>query len=335
VARKGTARSRVEAKIAEPQFFEPMLARSVGDVPEGDEWTYEIKWDGYRALAIKHGDRVQLLSRKGNTMNRDLPAVVAAMKSLPVHTVTIDGEIVALDEQGRPSFQMLQHRASGEGTIVDYAFDLLNVDGEDWRHRPLVERKTKLAEIIAGTGIRMSVGLHGEAQDIVAQVRKLGLEGVVAKRLQSTYKSGDRSGDWVKFKMSPEQEFVVGGFKPGNPLESLVVGYYEGDALVCAGKVRQGLNPKNRRELYALLKPLMADVCPFVNLPNSKKNHWGEGITAAQMKDHRWVVPRIVVQVSFVEWTRGGNLRHGEFKGTRTDKTAREVVRDVPISATR
>jgi bifunctional non-homologous end joining protein LigD len=331
--RGGRTPTRATRKIPEPEFVEPMLARIVTEVPEGNGWTYEIKWDGYRALAIKHGETVRVLSRKGNNMNREFPTVVEALKALPVHTVVIDGEIVALDETGRPSFQMLQHRASGEGTIVDYAFDLLNVDGEDWRSRPLVERKAKLEEIIAGSQLRPSISLSGDPHRIVEQVQKLGLEGVVAKRGDSRYKSGERSGDWVKFKLSPEQEFVVGGFKPGNPLESLVVGYYDGEKLLCAGKVRQGLNPRNRRELYELLEPLMSDVCPFSNLPNSKKSHWGEGITAAQMHEHHWVMPKIVVQVSFVEWTRAGNLRHGEFKGLRGDKSAREVQREIAATS--
>jgi bifunctional non-homologous end joining protein LigD len=154
---------------------------------------------------------------------------------------------------------------------------------------------------------------------------------MIAKRRGSTYKSGERSDDWVKYKLSPEQEFVIGGFKRGSPLESLVVGTYEGDRLLCAGKVRQGLNPRNRRELHARLKPLRSDDCPFSNLPNSKKSHWGEGITAEQMKEHQWVKPEVVAQVSFVEWTQGGNLRHGEFKGLREDKNAHDVVREAAV----
>ncbi len=329
VKRAAGTSSRSAAKIPEPDFVDPMLARIGEEVPEGNEWIYEVKWDGYRCIAIKHGDNIRLLSRKGNNLNGEFPAIVDAMKALPVHTAVIDAEIVALDPNGRPSFQMLQHRASTEGVIVAYAFDLLNVDGVDWRTRPLLQRKAKLQEIVADSAVRFSTSLSGDANRIVAQIRKLGLEGVVAKRANSRYKSGDRSGDWVKFKVSPEQEFVIGGFKRGTPLESLVVGYYDGDQLLCAGKVRQGLNPRNRRELYDLLKPLMSDVCPFSNLPNSKKNHWGEGITAAQMQEHQWVVPKVVAQVSFVEWTRGGSLRHGEYKGLRSDKDAGDVVREV------
>lgn len=328
--KKGVTKRAAPARdIPEPAFVEPMLAKIADEVPEGDDWTYEIKWDGYRALAIKHGETVRLLSRKGNNMNRDFPDVVEAIRALPAHTAVIDGEIVALGPDGRPSFQMLQHRKSGEGLIVAYAFDLLNLEGVDLRQRPLEERKAKLEELLAGSGVRFSISLSGDAHDIVEQVKKLRLEGVIAKRRHSTYKSGERSTDWVKYKLNPEQEFVIGGYKRGSPLESLVVGYYDGDRLMCAGKVRQGLNPRNRRELHGLLAPLSSDVCPFANLPNSKKSHWGEGITAAQMDEHQWVMPTVVAQVSFVEWTRGGSLRHGEFKGLRQDKRPEEVVREL------
>jgi bifunctional non-homologous end joining protein LigD len=154
------------------------------------------------------------------------------------------------------------------------------------------------------------------------------LEGVIAKQRGSAYQAGERSGLWVKYKLSPEQEFVIGGFKRGSPLESLVVGYYESGNLICAGKVRQGLNPKNRRQLHAALMQIPSDVCPFANLPNSKKSHWGEGITAEQMKEIQWVIPKVVAQVSFTEWTSGGNLRHATFNGIRADKKPKEVIRE-------
>jgi bifunctional non-homologous end joining protein LigD len=156
----------------------------------------------------------------------------------------------------------------------------------------------------------------------------MGLEGVIAKRRGSIYQAGERSGNWLKYKLVPAQEFVVGGYKRGAPLESLVVGYYEDGKLRCAGKVRRGLNLRNRRELHALLQPLLTDVCPFVNLPNAKKGHWGEGITAEQMKEIQWVAPKVVAQVSFTEWTNGGNLRHGTFEGIRSDKSPADVVRE-------
>ena len=211
---------------------------------------------------------------------------------------------------------------------VYYAFDLLNLEGEDWRNRPVEERKAKLAEIVKGSEVRLSASFDGPVHRVVAAAQEMDLEGVVAKRRGSIYEAGERSGNWLKYKLSPAQEFVVGGYKRGSPLESLVVGYHEDGKLRCAGKVRQGLNTRNRRELHALLKPLLADVCPFANLPNSKKSHWGEGITAEQMKEIQWVIPKVVAQVRFAEWTSGGNLRQGTFEGIRNDKVPADVVRE-------
>jgi bifunctional non-homologous end joining protein LigD len=242
--------------------------------------------------------------------------------------VLLDGEVVALDAGGRPSFQLLQNRRARSGALHYYAYDLLWLDGRDMRDRPLAERKERLAEVVAGTAVRFSKALPGGVAKVVAAVKSLGLEGVVAKRAGSKYESGGRSGSWLKLKLSPEQEFVIGGYKPGAPLESLVVGVYEGRKLLCAGKVRQGLNPQNRRSLAALLDPHRAAKCPFSNLPNSRKGHWGEGITSEDMQTIVWVKPRFVAHISFTEWTEGGNLRHATYLGLRTDKLPKEVVRE-------
>ena len=153
---------------------------------------------------------------------------------------------------------------------------------------------------------------------------------MIAKRRNSTYENGKRSGAWVKMKFDAAQEFVVGGYTRGTPLQSLVVGTYDAAGkLLCAGKVPGGLNPRNRKELHAVLAPIEADVCPFANLPNSnRKSILGGGITAKEMADIQWVMPRVVVQVAFREWTGGGNLRHASYLGLREDKDAREVVRE-------
>ena len=315
--------------VAAPQFVEVMAAREAAELPAGDDWVYEIKLDGYRGLGIKHGASARVLSRNDRDLSSDFPRVIAALKTLPVGSAMLDGEIVALDGSGKPAFQLLQNRRTSEATVVYYAFDLLELEGEDWRTRPLHERKAQLTELVAGTDVRLSASFDGPPRTLIAEVQRLGLEGIIAKRRDSRYESGERSGAWVKLKLIPEQEFVIGGYKPGNPLESLVVGYYDGKRLMCAGKVRQGLNPRLRRDLAALLDPDATAKCPFANLPNSQKSHWGEGITAEQMKELRWVKPRHVAQVSFVEWTSGGNLRHGTFKGLRHDKGAREVVREL------
>lgn len=311
-----------------PEFMAPMLARVVTELPAGDEWLYEVKWDGYRALAIKHEDAVWLLSRRNNPLNHDFPSVVAAVRGINATTALLDGEVVALDAEGRPQFQALQHRASAAGDIVYYAFDLLQLEGEDLRSLPLEQRKERLAAVVSGSPVRFSASLPGTPGQIVAEATRLGLEGVIAKRRQSTYASGERSGAWQKLKLSPEQEFVVGGYKPGNPVESLLVGYYEAGRLMFAGKVRQGLNPRLRAELGRLLQPLATSACPFANLPNSRKSHFGEGVTREQMKELRWVQPKLVAQVSFTEWTRAGNLRHATYKGLREDKDPRDVVRE-------
>lgn len=321
--------AKKQASIPAPKFIETMSAREVQQLPDDRNWVYEIKWDGYRALGFKHGDVVQLRSRNNKNLGADFPAVLDALRTLKADTALVDGEVVALDEQGRPSFQSLQNRRGSAAAIVFYAFDLLSLDGEDWRSKPLDERKAMLAEITAQSDVKLSLSFEGPADAIVAQIKKLGLEGVVAKRRDAPYESGKQSGAWVKLKLSPEQEFVIGGYKRGSPLESLVVGYYEGARLLCAGKVRQGLNPRNRRELAERLRPFKTNGCPFANLPNSKKSHWGEGITADQMKEIQWVRPELIAQVSFTEWTSGGNLRHGTFKGLRDDKAPSDVVREI------
>jgi bifunctional non-homologous end joining protein LigD len=312
----------------EPEFIEPMAAKEVDVLPDDGDWVYEIKLDGYRALGVKHGNNARLISRNHKSLAKDFPSVTAALQTINAGTAMLDGEVVALGPDGKPSFQLLQNSKSTASALVYYAFDLLNFEGKDWRKRPLEERKAKLAQIVAGSDVRLSVGFDGPANKILAGVKEMELEGVIAKRRDSVYQSGERTGAWVKYKLSPEQEFVIGGFKRGSPLESLVVGYHQDGKLLCAGKVRQGLNPQIRRALHAALMQIEADVCPFANLPNSKKSHWGEGITAEQMKEIQWVIPRVVAQVSFTEWTSGGNLRHATFKGIRPDKKAKDVVRE-------
>jgi len=306
-----------------------MMARAVSALPSGPEWLYEVKWDGYRALALKQGDGVDLLSRKGNSLAPDFPRVAAAVAALPADNVLIDGEIVALDRRGRPQFQALQNRRSiSHSQIVYYAYDLLHLNGEDLRSQPLAARKERLAGLLAGSDVRFSADLPGTPERILAQARQLGLEGIVAKRRDAPYESGERSVSWLKLKLSAEQEFVIGGYKPGKPLESLLVGYYEGKRLLFAGKVRQGLNPQNRVELWRALDAIAVAACPFANLPNSKRSHFGEGVTPEQMKTLTWTKPKLVAQVSFAEWTTIGNLRHATFLGLRHDKSAKDVVRE-------
>ena len=308
-------------------ILRPMLARSADQLPIGNEWSYEVKWDGYRALAVKDGARVLLLSRNQKDLTRDYSGVVAAIKALPVGRTVLDGEIVAVDDRGRPSFQALQHRTTTDLTVVYYAFDVLEVERAPIIRQPLETRRDRLASIATGSSVLLSEPLPGTVKQIERAVRRVGLEGVVAKRLGSIYRPGQRSDDWVKVKFSPRQEFVIGGYKPADStFESLLVGYYSGRELYFAGKVRAGLTPHLRAEVSRRIARGAVKRCPFVNLPNSAgRSRWGEGITEADMATLRWVKPLQVVEVAFVEWTRDGLLRHPRFIGLRDDKAPGDV----------
>jgi bifunctional non-homologous end joining protein LigD len=314
-----------------PAFVQPMAAEVVDRLPEGDDWLYEVKFDGYRALLIKNGLRVQLRSRHDKDLADAYPAIRAAGARLAAGSAVIDGEVVAIDRHGRPSFQALQHRAAHPGhTIVFYAFDLLHLDGENLEGRPLKDRRDLLQTVVRDSGLLLSEPLRGTAAQVVEAVHSHGLEGVVAKRWSSPYRAGQRNAAWVKLKLDKQQEFVVGGYRPGpNGVDALLVGVFEGRRLRFAGKVRAGFTPHLRREVFAALKPLHTDRCPFVDLPNSKTSHWGGGVTADQMGEMQWVTPRLAAQIRFVEWTADGHLRHAAFLGLRSDKAARTIRREV------
>jgi bifunctional non-homologous end joining protein LigD len=335
-AKKKPARSRPTGRVGgkkpagEPlQFVEPMVAEPVTQLPEGDEWMYEVKWDGFRTLGLKEGERVRLLSRRNRDMSGDFPTILAAVQELPVERALVDGELVALDEDGRPSFQALQNRSSRSPRVIYYAFDLLQLDEEDLKAEPLEVRREHLESLVAGTGVRLSAELAGSAVDVVTAVRKLGLEGVMAKRRDAPYQPGERSAAWKKMRLALEQEFVIGGFRPGlGSFDSVLVGYYEGSKLLFAGKVRAGFNRRNRAEMAARLEPDWVAKCPFANLPDERHGRWGEGVTAEDMKSLQWIKPRHVIQVDFVEWTDRGRLRHPAYKGLREDKRPRDVRKE-------
>ena len=307
-----------------------MLATPADVLPVGREWTYEIKWDGYRALALKDGATIRLMSRNQKNLTPDYPTVVAALKTIKEKAVLLDGEIVALDANGRPSFQALQHRST-QGLVLTYvAFDVLTIGQRSLLTEPLSVRRQRLGALLAGTPVLQSEPLPGNPEEIEPAIRKFGLEGVVAKRSDSTYRPGQRTDAWVKVKFSPRQEFVIGGYKSnGRSIDSVVVGYYEGRRLLFAAQVRNGFTPHIRAELRQCLDPLNVTPCPFANLPNSVgRSQWGSGITAEDMAKFQWVTPREVVEVAFVEWTLDGVLRHPRFIAFRDDKRARDVRKD-------
>jgi bifunctional non-homologous end joining protein LigD len=314
-----------------PDFVTPMAAVSVDALPEGPEWSYELKLDGYRALIIKDGASVRVRSRNDKDLSQMYPSVLAAGLRLQVEQAVIDGEIVALDKEGRPSFQALQHRGTHPAhTIAFYAFDLLNINGKDTRAMPLEERRAKLARVIDKSGLLLSVVLPGTVSDIVATVRRMQLEGVIAKRISSQYEAGERSGNWRKLKLQRQQEFVVGGYRPSGEgsVDALLVGYFENRELRFAAKVRAGLVPHVRRQLARTLAELRQKQCPFVDLPSEGSSRWGGGVSAEDMKEMVWTKPDLVVQIQFVEWTAENRLRHSRFLGLRSDKAATDVGRE-------
>jgi DNA ligase D-like protein (predicted ligase) len=310
--------------------FQPMLCESAEWPPEGHQWHYELKLDGFRAIGRKSGRTTQLWSRNHKDFGRRFPGVASALLKLPSDTV-IDGEVVALDRTGRPSFSLLQGFGDEAAEIVLYTFDLLMLRGKDVRSWPLEERRGRLREIAqqVTSTIRYSERFEVHLADLISVVRQHGVEGIVAKRSGSPYRSGERSGDWLKWRANRGQEFVIGGYIPGDDLvDSILVGYYDDRDLIYAGRVRAGLTASSRRALMPHFEELRIPRCPFSNLPERTEGYWGDGLTAANMDMCRWLDPFLVTRIEFLEWTPDKHLRHPRFAGIRSDKDAREVTRD-------
>ena len=318
-------------KKARASFIEPMLLLHTKKLPEGPEWLIELKLDGYRAQAIKSGGEVQLRSRNGNTFNSRYPNVVKALASMPDETV-IDGEVVALDEDGRPSFNTLQNYGPAGVPLHFFIFDLLMLHGREVIAEPLVKRRELIEKHVLpklADPIRYSPILEAGLPDLIRSVKEQGLEGLVAKRRDSKYEPGLRSGAWQKMRVNQGQEFVIAGYTPSlKNFDALVIGFYEGDRLVYAARTRSGFTPASRAELFKKIKPLEIKECPFANLPEKKAGRWGAGLTAAKMVECRWIKPQFVGQFEFVEWTSDGHLRHSKFMGLREDRKAKNVRRE-------
>ena len=313
-------------------FIEPMLLLRTDALPdEPARWEYQLKFDGYRAVAFRTGGRIHLRSRNDNDFSLRYPAVVGGLAKLPDETV-IDGEIVALDGDGRPSFSALQNHGSSSTPIVYYVFDVMILAGRDLKRetlgarRDLLERKVvpKLAEPVRYIG-----PLEAGLKDLIHSVKTQGLEGLVAKRRDSRYEPGLRSGAWMKMRINRGQELVIGGYTLGTrTFDALIVGYYEGDRLIYAARTRNGFTPPMREQLFRKFRPLEIADCPFANLPETKSGRWGEGLTKSKMPVCRWLKPLLVGQFEFLEWTADNHLRHPRFIGLREDKPARGVGRE-------
>jgi DNA ligase D-like protein (predicted ligase) len=312
------------------RFIEPMLLLRTESLPQGPEWCHELKFDGYRSLAIKCGGKIHLRSRNDNDFNGKYPSIVKALAAMPDETV-IDGEVAALDPEGKPSFNLLQNYASGADPKF-FIFDLLVLKGKDVMAEPLMKRRELLEKHIfpkMEEPIRHSPLLEASLKDLIQSVKVQGLEGLVAKRRDSKYEPGLRSGAWQKMRVNQGQELVIAGYTPSpKNFDALVIGYYQDGKLMYAARTRNGFTPASRVELFKKLKPLEIAECPFANLPEKKAGRWGAGLTVAKMEECRWLKPVLVGQFEFVQWTQDNHLRHSQFVALREDKKAQDVRRE-------
>ncbi|HEY2799467.1 MAG TPA: non-homologous end-joining DNA ligase [Chthoniobacterales bacterium] len=323
---------------AKPRFLEAMKPKLLETPPAKGDWIYELKFDGFRTLAIKDGKKVKLISRNENDLTQKFDAIAAAIAGLPCDECVIDGEVVALDEKGRSSFQLLQAREmeKKKTPLYDYVFDLLQLDGKSLTALPLTSRKELLQQLCANIGdpIRYSGEVGRDAASLLAEVKKLGLEGIIGKQADSAYEPGRRSGAWIKLKSLNEQEFVIGGYTPPGGSRknfgALLVGYYDRKKLLFAGKVGTGFSSKLLASLHKKLKSEEREDCPFADLPSKQGGQWVQGITPAMMRKCTWVNSVFVCQIKFSEWTRDAKLRQPVFLGLREDKAAKDVKREVP-----
>jgi bifunctional non-homologous end joining protein LigD len=300
------------------------LAQLVDEAPAGDEWLHEQKFDGYRILATCAGRKLQLLSRRFNDWTEQFPTVVDAVSALAVKSVMLDGEVCVVMPDGRTSFQALQNAfGRRDANIVYFAFDLLELDGEDIAKLPLEERKRRLAKLLGKKQgvIRYSDHVVGSGDAFFKAACKKGLEGIVSKKRGQPYTPG-RGGGWVKTKCLLRQELVIGGYTDPEGarthIGALLVGYYEDHKLIYGGKVGTGFTMKDLVELKRALSPIEIAKSPFS--PEPPRSWTGP--------NRHWVTPILVGEVAFSEWTNDGRLRHPSFQGLRADKPAAEIVRE-------
>jgi bifunctional non-homologous end joining protein LigD len=309
--------------------YRPMLASLGERVPHGEGWTYEVKFDGYRALAYVRGGECRLVSRNENDLTGRFPEIAKAIvKAVKSPNAVVDGEVCRVDPTGRTSFSELQQ---GSGPLVFYAFDLLELDGEPRVDEPLHARKALLHELLDRRVKSVAYSDDFDDGDALFEVaQSQGLEGIIAKRVDSPYRVGRRTREWLKLKTEWNDEFVVVGYTRGagrraGTFGSLVLAVNDGNELRYVGNVGTGFDDAEIRKLLKLLKPLHRDTSPFPVVPKMPRVRKG---------DVQWVEPRLVAQVRFGEWTHDGHLRHPAYQGIREDKDAAEVVAPQPIEST-
>lgn len=314
-----------------PLKFSPMLATLVDKPFDDPGWIYEVKWDGYRTIAFCNKGKVELRSRNDKPFSEKFYPVAKVLKELNFHAV-IDGEVVVVKEDGISNFEALQNwRSEADGELLYYVFDLLWLAGKDLTSLPFTERRALLKAILPENDlIKMSKEFSESGNEFFEAAKKLGLEGIIAKKADSAYYPGMRSNDWLKIKANKRQEMVIGGFTlneaSSKQFSALLIGVYEGNELVYAGKVGTGFSDKTQREMMKQFKPLITKSSPFSELPDvNKPSRFHPQPLHAKAT---WLKPQLVCEVSYTEVTHDGVLRHPSFEGIRLDKKAKEVVRE-------
>jgi bifunctional non-homologous end joining protein LigD len=314
------------------------MKATAGELPIGDDWRSEVKWDGMRALAFVDDGSLRVQSYNERDVTVSWPELAGLPEGLPVGQALLDGELVATDDEGRPSFNRLQQRMhianaaeaarrAADVPVIYVVFDLLHLDGHRLLDQPLVDRRRLLDQVLDPTPTWRISPLHDDGPALLEAARERGLEGVVAKRIDSTYEAGARTRSWRKVKVRREQEFVVGGWLPGEGNRSgrigaLLVGYHDqagdGGPLRYCGRVGTGFKEADLVRLARMAMPLITDDCPFDPPPPRPDVARGA----------RWLRPELVVQVAYGEWTPDDRLRHPAYLGLRTDKAAGDVTKD-------
>ena len=312
-----------------PAFIAPQLATLVKEPPSGDEWLHELKFDGYRMLCRIDRGRITVWSRNGKDWTEKFQNVVEAVKSLKATSAMLDGEIVIVDAQGRSSFQKLQ-RAMGKATTTGFAyevFDLIYLDGFSLTQTPLKHRKELLKNLVGSNShgvIRYSEHINGSGDEFFKHACEYDIEGIVSKLANSHYES-TRNRNWLKVKCAKQQEFVIAGYTPSSKslpgFGSLVLGVYEKNKLVYAGRVGTGFTFKQRTDLKKQLDKLSRKDSPFAVTPKDPG-----------LRETCWTEPKMIAEVAFMEWTSDGSIRHPSFQGLREDKNPKEVVREQPAT---
>jgi bifunctional non-homologous end joining protein LigD len=322
------------AKSAFPKRLKPMLAVLVNKPFDREGWQYEVKWDGYRAVSFLNKNKVDIKSRNDKLFNEKFYPVAKALKELQI-TAVFDGEIVVADKNGISDFGALQNwRSEADGELYYYVFDLVWLNGYDFTNVPLFTRKEILRTLIPKTGIiKFSESFIHSGIEFFKSAKKIGLEGIMAKKSDSFYSPGERTDNWLKIKANKRQEMVIGGFTKNEDtsksFSSLLVGVFEKKVFTYKGKIGTGFSDTVQKDLLRQFKPLIVKTSPFEKMPDVNKSSRFRPDPPHAIAT--WLKPRLVCEVSFAEMTRDGVMRHPSFEGMREDKNAKNIIMEKSI----